>query len=100
MKTEERKQTALEKRLALLLTLQSAIHQMDDLSHEDEYRHLFKQRTENYYSFLDKSLDTFISHLNDKSGSAKEIKALEHTKETYVKMVAKFDKIAKSVKIS
>ncbi len=94
------KQTALEKRLALLLLLQAVQYQIDDLSSEDEYRQLFKQRTDNYYSFLEKSLDTFIGHLNDECGSEKEIKALRHTKNMYVKMVAKFTKLAQSVKIS
>lgn len=97
---EPRKQTALEKRLALLLLLQAVQYHIDDLSSEDEYRQLFKQRTDNYYSFLEKSLDTFIGHLNDTTGTKEEIKALNHTKNMYVKMVAKFTKIAKSVTIS
>lgn len=94
-------QTQQERLLALKLTAQSMLHQIEQISRNDKYKFELKQRTESYYKFLDKFTDGFIKATLQEDGlSEDEIISLKNVQDTFVLMVAKFDELAESVKIN
>jgi hypothetical protein len=52
MNTKQRKD--LDLTLALTLQMQSILHTLDELSHEVIYKREFKQRCENFYTWVEK----------------------------------------------
>ncbi len=100
MKTEIEKQDQDERILALRLTLQSVKHQIEDISRNEPYRHEMKQRTENYYAYIDKYTETFYKQLEKECKTIAELKAIDRIRVKTQMVVAKFDKLAASIKIN
>lgn len=88
MQEINKNQDVFEKRMALIATLQSAIHQMDELTRNDDYTRYFKQRTENYHSFLSNFNEKFTTGINMNEGSQ------------FSDTVAKIDRVAQNLKLS
>jgi len=83
-----KKQNAFEKRMALVATLQSALHQMDELSRNDSYKGYFKQRTENYHSFLSNFSEKFTTGIKNNECYS------------FSDLVAKIDNVASELKLT
>lgn len=74
--------------LALCCQLQSVLHTIDDLSNGVLYKREMKNRTNNYYSFIEKFVE----------GVTKELPS-EHA-DRYNDIVKELDKIAQQIKIT
>lgn len=63
MTTKQQKDLNLT--LALSVQMQSMLHTLDKLSHEPIYKREFKQRCENFYSWLEKIVEPMTENLAD-----------------------------------
>jgi hypothetical protein len=63
MNTKQRKD--LDLTLALTLQMQSILHTLDELSHEVSYKREFKQRCENFYTWVEKIVEPTTKTLPD-----------------------------------
>lgn len=83
------KQTFEERQIALFATMQSMIHQIDEISAETKYKFKFKQECEYFYKMLEKKVEELTAHMvNDESA-----------KDSYIAIVSEIDKLASSIKI-
>lgn len=82
-------QTFEEKQLGIYLTMQSLMHQIEDISREKKYKFKFKQETEMYYKHLEKVCEYFTKHFENE----------EAFKDSFVDCVTNIDRIAKEVKL-
>lgn len=77
----------LDLTLALTLQMQSVIHTIDELSHDVKYKREFKQRCDNFYSWLEKHVEPMTANLP------------EDTINRWVDIVAELDAIVNKIKI-
>ena len=63
MTTKQQKDLNLT--LALSVQMQSMLHTLDKLSHEPIYKREFKQRCENFYSWLEKIVEPMTETLHE-----------------------------------
>lgn len=77
----------LDLTLALTLQMQSVIHTIDELSHDVIYKREFKQRCDNFYSWLEKHVEPMTANLP------------EDTINKWVDIVSEIDKIVDKIKI-
>lgn len=77
----------LDLTLALTLQMQSVLHTIDELSHDVIYKREFKQRCDNFYSWLEKHVEPMTANLP------------EDTVNKWVDIVAELDAIVDKIKI-
>lgn len=94
------KQTEEEIIIGITATMRSLMHQIDLLSRESVYKQNLKQRTENYYSYIEVLTNRFVFDLDKKYKDKEEEKKVRVVRDQFVIMIGKIDEIAQSVKIS
>lgn len=81
-------------------TMRSLMHQIDLLSRESVYKREIKQRTENYYNFIEVLTNRFVFELDKPYQDKEEQENILAVRDQFVKLVAQIDEIASNVKIS
>jgi hypothetical protein len=94
MKKEKTVQNELEKTIGLMMTIQSVVYQIDALSKENVYRHLFKRDTNIYYEKISKKIEEMTNNFKTDDG----LQCIK-TSEEWVKHVKAFDDLAASVRM-
>jgi hypothetical protein len=74
--------------LALCCQLQSVLHTIEDLSERVLYKHTFKTRTDNYYTFIEKFVENVTSALPEQNA------------DNYTDIVKEIDKLVKQIKVT
>ena len=72
---------------SIFFKLQSIIHDLDELSHDVDYKHDFKNRCENFYTYFAKRVEAVTKNANDEEG------------QNYADIVAEFDRLGKTIKV-
>jgi hypothetical protein len=85
MNTKQRKD--LDLTLALTLQMQSILHTLDELSHEVIYKREFKQRCENFYTWVEKIVENVSEQLP------------ADTAQKWVDIVNEIDKIVQKIQL-
>ena len=85
MTTKQQKDLNLT--LALSVQMQSMLHTLDKLSYEPIYKREFKQRCENFYSWLEKIVEPMTETLH------------EDSVQKWVDIVNELDKIVDKIKL-
>jgi hypothetical protein len=85
MTTKQRKD--LDLTLALTLQMQSILHTLDELSHEVIYKREFKQRCENFYTWIEKIVENVSEQLP------------ADTAQQWVDIVNEIDKIVQKIQL-
>lgn len=88
MTLQTNNQTFEEKYTAILLTMQSLVHQIERIEEDKKYKFKFKQETEKYYKFLIKQVESFTAHFDS---------ALV-TSDSYSSIVSEIDRLASEIK--
>lgn len=78
----------LDLTLALSIQMQSMLHTIDKLSHEPIYKREFKQRCDNFYSWLEKIVEPLTDDLH------------EDAVQRWVDIVNEIDKIVDKIQIT
>jgi hypothetical protein len=75
------------------------MHQIDLLSRESVYKQNLKQRTENYYNYIEVLTNRIIFELDKEYEDKVEQKKVLKVRDQLVKLIAKMDKLADSIVI-
>ena len=71
----------------ILCQLQSVLHSLDELSNTALYKHSLKNRTNNYYEFLEKWVHSFTDELDIKD------------QDNFVQIIKRLDELASEIKM-
>ena len=93
MKTDE------EILIGIQATMQSLLHQIDELSRTSIYKQNLKQRTENYYSYIDIVTSRFVFELDKEYKDKQEEKQVRVVRDQCVSLVAQIDSIISQITI-
>lgn len=93
MKTDE------EILIGIQATMQSLLHQIDELSRTSIYKQNLKQRTENYYSYIDIVTSRFVFELDKEYKDKQEEKQVRVVRDQCVSLVAQIDAIVSQITI-
>ena len=85
--------------LGINATMRSLMHQIDQLSRQSVYKQNIKQRTENYYSYIEVLTNRFVFELDKEYENKEEEKQVRVVRDQYVKLVAQIDSIAAQITI-
>ena len=80
-------------------TMRSLMHQIDQLSRESVYKHNVKQRTENYYNYIEVLTNRFVFELDKEYENKEEEKTVRVVRDQYVNLVAQIDAIVSQITI-
>ena len=85
--------------LGINATMRSLMHQIDQLSRQSVYKQNIKQRTENYYSYIEVLTNRFVFELDKEYENKEEENQVRVVRDQYVKLVAQIDDIAAQITI-
>jgi hypothetical protein len=85
--------------LGINATMRSLMHQIDLLSRESVYKQNLKQRTENYYNYIEVLTNRIIFELDKEYEDKVEQKKVLKVRDQLVKLISKMDKLADSIVI-
>ena len=81
------KRNDIDLSISIFCKLQPVIHDLDELSHSAAYKHDFKIRCENFYSYFAKRVEAVTSSANTEEG------------QNYADIVAEFDRLGQTIKV-
>jgi hypothetical protein len=85
--------------IGIQATLQSLLHQIEELSRTSIFKQNLKQRTENYYSYIDIITSRFVFELDKEYKDKEEQNQVRVVRDQCVSLVAQIDAIVSQITI-